>query len=73
MAQSMIVLIVPCAEWLFRMVVDIEIEKAAVETLHRIEWLMELEKPPFTLNDPYFSAYREKYLAKYRKLRRGKA
>lgn len=51
------------------MLVDNEIEKAGVETLHQIERLMELEKPPFTLNDHYFSAYREKYLTKYKKLR----
>lgn len=36
------------------------------ETLARIEWLISLEDPPFTLNDHYFSSYREKYLAKYK-------
>lgn len=32
----------------------------------RINWLLQLEKTPYTINDNYFSERRDKYLAKYR-------
>jgi len=37
----------------------------------RINWLLELEKSPFTLNTHYFSDYRAKFLAHYRGAREG--
>ena len=32
----------------------------------RIDWLLELENPPFTLNTHYLSDYKEKFLAYYK-------
>ncbi|KIP02343.1 hypothetical protein PHLGIDRAFT_298819 [Phlebiopsis gigantea 11061_1 CR5-6] len=36
------------------------------ETLKFIRFVLELEDPPFTVNDHYFSACRDKYLAQYK-------
>ncbi|KAJ3559507.1 hypothetical protein NM688_g311 [Phlebia brevispora] len=46
------------------------IERASEKTRERIEWMLQLEDPPFTLNDHYFSTYREKYLARYKEARK---
>ncbi|KAJ3486023.1 hypothetical protein NLI96_g4541 [Meripilus lineatus] len=51
-------------------IVEAEIERAREKAKERIKWMLALEYPPFTLNDHYFSSYREKYLTKYRKARR---
>ena len=48
------------------MTIDGELEKFRTQTVATIEWLIELEDPPFTLNDHYFSSGREKFLAQYR-------
>jgi hypothetical protein len=39
------------------------------DTLSRINWMLELENPPFTNNSHYFASYREKYLNKYKEAR----
>ena len=36
------------------------------ETRRRIGWLLDLERRPRTLNDHYFSDYRDKFLAHYK-------
>ena len=51
-------------------VLDDLIEKRRTITLERIEWLLALENPPFTNNDHYFTAYREKYLTRYKDARK---
>ncbi|KAL4246136.1 hypothetical protein ABKN59_008971 [Abortiporus biennis] len=50
-------------------IVEEQVERAREKTQKRINWMLELEDPPFTLNDHYFSIYREKYLAKYKQAR----
>ena len=35
----------------------------------KISWLMEIESDPFTLNSPYMSDYKEKFLTYYRRIR----
>ncbi|KAH8117943.1 P-loop containing nucleoside triphosphate hydrolase protein [Phellopilus nigrolimitatus] len=52
-----------------RNIVDSELALAKESALDRIDWLLKLENPPFTLNDFYFSDYRERYLTSYRKQR----
>lgn len=49
------------------------VEYAREKTLERMDWMMELENPPFTINDHYFSTYREKYLARYKEARKASA
>ncbi|KAG8941062.1 hypothetical protein FRC03_004895 [Tulasnella sp. 419] len=48
------------------------IEHHEEETIERIRWLIRLEHRPFTQNQHYLSAYRDKYLSKYRGARRQK-
>lgn len=50
-------------------IVEDQIECSRKRTLEKIQWMLELESPPFTLNDHYFSSYREKYLAKFKAAR----
>lgn len=45
------------------------VQRRRIETSERIQWMLELESPPFTNNTHYFSAYREKYLTRYRAAR----
>lgn len=52
-----------------RTIVEEQIERSRAKTLDRIQWMLELENPPFTNNDHYFSSYRDKYLVKYKKAR----
>lgn len=52
-----------------RSLVEEQVEKAKLKTVERIHWMLELEYPPFTLNDHYFASYRDKYLARYRSAR----
>ncbi|TCD67241.1 hypothetical protein EIP91_000370 [Steccherinum ochraceum] len=47
-------------------IVESQVEKSRSQTQDRVEWMLDLEDPPFTLNDHYFSTYRDRYLAKYR-------
>lgn len=51
-------------------IVENLVEHAREKTRERIEWMLELENPPFTMNDHYFSTYRDKYLAKYKEARK---
>ncbi|EKM56235.1 uncharacterized protein PHACADRAFT_207519 [Phanerochaete carnosa HHB-10118-sp] len=51
-------------------IVEEEIEKAKSKTLERVRWMLDLEYPPFTSNDHYFSSYRDKYLAHYKAARK---
>lgn len=47
-------------------IVEDQIERARIRTLERIQWTLDLENPPFTLNDHYYSSYRDKYLSRYK-------
>ncbi|KAJ7590318.1 P-loop containing nucleoside triphosphate hydrolase protein [Mycena floridula] len=49
--------------------VDAYLGKLRDETRAKLQWLLELERPPFTLNNHYFSSYRESYLSQYKKER----
>ena len=46
------------------------VERCRQQTLERLDFLLQMEDPPFTLNDHYFSACREGYLAQYKAARR---
>jgi len=50
-------------------IVEDQVERARVMTQERIEWMLGMENPPFTLNDHYFASYREKYLAEFKAAR----
>lgn len=50
--------------------VEGQVERCRVATQERIKWMLALESPPFTNNDHYFTAYREKYLTKYKDARK---
>ncbi|CAL1705006.1 unnamed protein product [Somion occarium] len=52
-----------------RSIVEDQIEVSRRKTQERIKWLLELERPPFTVNDHYFASKREKYLIQYKSLR----
>ena len=54
---------------LFRVVVDNEVERLTAATVERMNWLIDLEDPPFTTNDHYFTSSREKYLGIYKSQR----
>ena len=51
------------------MVLEEQVEKAKAQTTERIQWMLELEDPPFTNNDHYVASYREEYLAQYKAIR----
>ncbi|KAI0343435.1 hypothetical protein BDW22DRAFT_1170105 [Trametopsis cervina] len=42
------------------------LENCGKQTMDQIVWLQELEKRPHTMNDHYFSDYKDKFLALYR-------
>ncbi|EJC99594.1 uncharacterized protein FOMMEDRAFT_148530 [Fomitiporia mediterranea MF3/22] len=48
-----------------RSIVEDELERTKAITLARIDWLLELEEDPFTLNEHYLSSCRDKYLKQY--------
>ncbi|KAF7797716.1 hypothetical protein EIP86_008916 [Pleurotus ostreatoroseus] len=50
-------------------IVEDLVEQCKTATLARIDWMLQLENPPFTLNDHYFANYREEYLKRYKKAR----
>jgi hypothetical protein len=50
-------------------VVEDLLDRRRKDTCDRINWMLELENPPFTNNSHYFSSYREKYLEKYKEAR----
>ncbi|TDL25543.1 hypothetical protein BD410DRAFT_717419 [Rickenella mellea] len=52
-----------------RTIVESQFETARESTLKRLDWFMAIESTPFTLNDHYFSSYRQKYLAMYKEER----
>ena len=56
----------------FRDVAQRLIEAKTSQTQERLSWIIELEGQPFTQNHHYFTAYREKYLARYRGARKPK-
>ena len=47
-------------------VVQEHVKKCGETTMQRIEWLIELEKRPRTLNVHYYQDYRDKFMAYYR-------
>ncbi|KIP02342.1 hypothetical protein PHLGIDRAFT_32230 [Phlebiopsis gigantea 11061_1 CR5-6] len=49
-----------------RLLVDDLVEKHRLKTLELVKFQLELEDPPFTVNDHYFSACRDNYLAQYK-------
>ena len=50
-------------------IVEELVQQCRTVTSERIAWMLDLESPPFTVNDHYFSSYREKYLTKYKEAR----
>ncbi|KAG6382183.1 hypothetical protein JVT61DRAFT_833 [Boletus reticuloceps] len=48
------------------MIVNDHLDRAAIQTKAKIEWLLSLEQVPTTLNTHYFSDYKDKFLAFYR-------
>lgn len=49
-----------------RMLCDDLVERHRLKTLELIRFQLKLESPPFTVNDHYLSACRDKYLAQYK-------
>ncbi|KAF9222274.1 hypothetical protein BS17DRAFT_735704, partial [Gyrodon lividus] len=47
------------------MIVYDHLDEVAIRTKQKIEWLLELEKAPTTLNTHYYSDYKDKFLAYY--------
>ena len=56
-------------EWWARMTVQDHLDVAAEHTKERIQWILDLEGSPTTLNTHYFSDYRDKFLAYYKGIR----
>ena len=53
-----------------RSIVDEVLAECHTETLKKIDWLLEMEAAAtFTLNEHYFSDYRQKFLDSYRNAR----
>jgi hypothetical protein len=52
--------------WLFRVVVMEHIKKCGDRTKEKINWLMDLENRPYTINTHYYSDYKDKFLSFYR-------
>ena len=48
------------------LIVQDHLENCAEQTREKIEWLLDVESMPATLNTHYFSDYRDKFLAYYR-------
>ena len=48
------------------MIVHDHLEEAASRTKEKIQWLLELEKNPTTLNTHYYSDYKDKFYAYYK-------
>lgn len=51
-------------------IIEEQVERCRNSTIEKMQWLLELENPPFTNNAHYFSSYREKYLARYKEVRK---
>ncbi|KAG9308178.1 P-loop containing nucleoside triphosphate hydrolase protein [Chiua virens] len=52
-----------------QMVVNDHLDEAAERTKERIQWLLDLEDNPTTLNTHYYSDYKDKFLAYYKACR----
>ncbi|THG95428.1 hypothetical protein EW026_g6225 [Hermanssonia centrifuga] len=50
-------------------IVEDQVEQCRARTIEKMQWMLELENPPFTNNDHYFSSNRDKYLARYKEVR----
>ncbi|KIY62353.1 P-loop containing nucleoside triphosphate hydrolase protein [Cylindrobasidium torrendii FP15055 ss-10] len=48
-----------------RNVLEARLEALESATLERIDWMLKLEYPPYTLNHHYFESYRTKYIEKF--------
>ena len=51
------------------MIVNDHLDKAAHRTKERIQWLLDIEGSPTTLNTHYFASYKDKFLTYYRDAR----
>jgi hypothetical protein len=49
-----------------RVIVTEHMKKCGVRTKEKIQWLMDIEKRPYTLNSHYYSDYKDKFLSFYR-------
>ena len=54
-----------------RSVVNDHLDRAAIQTKSKLEWLLSLEEVPITLNFHYFSEYKSKFLAEYKGCKNG--
>jgi hypothetical protein len=52
--------------WSSRVIVTEHLKKCGDRTKEKINWLMEVEKRPYTLNTHYYSDYKDKFLSFYR-------
>ncbi|KAH7929544.1 hypothetical protein BV22DRAFT_1102356 [Leucogyrophana mollusca] len=59
------------AQQMVTSIVNEHLDRAAATTKEKIEWLLQLEKSPTTLNDHYYSDYKDKFLSFYKGLLRG--
>lgn len=50
-------------------IIEEQVEQCRSKTIEKMQWMLELENPPFTNNDHYFSSNRDKYLARYKEVR----
>jgi len=48
------------------MIVNDHLDEAASQTKQRIQWLLDLEKNPTTLNTHYYDDYKDKFLTFYK-------
>lgn len=49
-----------------RVIISESLKERLEDTERKIEWLTELEARPFTLNEHYFTDYRDKFLSYYK-------
>ncbi|KAG6374238.1 hypothetical protein JVT61DRAFT_4247 [Boletus reticuloceps] len=54
------------AKQAIQMIVNDHLDEAAIRTKDRIQWLLELEQNPTTLNTHYYADYRDKFLVHYK-------
>jgi hypothetical protein len=53
----------------YRHIVREHLKGCLAKTLDRIEWLLQLEDNPFTLNSHYLSDYKDQFLCHYKSVR----
>jgi hypothetical protein len=51
---------------LYRLLINDHLKTRMEQTSERLDWLLQLEDRPYTLNDHYYRDYREKFLAYYK-------